>query len=151
MGTVLQLGKAFSIIANGGYDIEPRLVKIPKRSKTALRKKIYSNKVIDEIKTILQTIGNKYNKGLEQYRVMGKTGTARSIKNGKYSKKNHIYCFGGIVEKGNYKRVIITFVKEPKKAHWWAAEITAPLFNQVAQKMVLHDVTHTGIGKGKLF
>ena len=87
--TLLQLGRAFSIIANGGYDIQPRLVKVPTNMENTLRKKIYKDKSINQIKDILQEIGQVYNKGLETYRVMGKTGTARSVKDGKYSKKYH--------------------------------------------------------------
>ena len=107
-----------------------------------MHKKIYKTKTIEQIKDILETIGDNYNKGLDQFRVMGKTGTARSVKKGRYSKKSHVYFFGGIIEKGDYKRVIITFIQEPKGAHWWASQVTAPLFNNVAQRMVIHDLTH---------
>ncbi len=143
--TLLQLGKAFCIIANNGYDIQPILVKKPKKMLNAVRTKIYPNDVIDQVKDILEVIGNRYSKGLEGYRIMGKTGTARSVKDGQYSKKHHVYSFGGIVEKGDYKRVIITFIKEPKGAGWWASQITAPLFNRVAEKMIIHDLSNQEI------
>ena len=146
MATILQLGKAFSIIANGGYDFQPILVTNPLKMKNTVRKKIYKDEAISQIKEILEVIGSRYNKGLEDYRIMGKTGTARSVKDGKYSKKYHNYFFGGIVEKGDYKRVIITFIGEPKGAHWWASQVTAPLFNKVAERMIIHDL---GIGNIK--
>jgi cell division protein FtsI (penicillin-binding protein 3) len=142
MATLLQLGKAFSIIANGGYDIEPVLIKKPRKRINTFHKKIYLSKTIDELKNILESIGSKYSTGLKDFRIMGKTGTARAVENGKYSNKKHIYSFGGIVEKGDYKRVIITFVKEPEKSGWWASQITAPLFNKVAEKMILNDLTN---------
>lgn len=140
--TLLQLGKAFSVIANGGYDIEPVLVTKPIKTKNTFSKKIYKSKTINQIKGILQTIGNRYAKGLNGFRVMGKTGTARSLVNGKYSTKKHIYSFAGIIEKENYRRVIITFIKEPEKSGLWASQITAPLFNKVAEKMIIHDLTN---------
>ena len=139
--TLLQLGKAFSVIANGGYDIEPVLVTKPIKVKNTFCKKIYKSKTIDQMKDILETIGSRYAKGLDGFRVMGKTGTARSLVNGRYSTKKHIYSFAGIIERDNYRRVIITFVKEPKKSGWWASQITAPLFNNVAEKMIIHDLT----------
>ncbi|MCK4650668.1 penicillin-binding protein 2 [Candidatus Babeliales bacterium] len=151
MGTILQLGKAFCIISNDGYDVCPQLITKPKKFRSTFRKKIYKDKTIKQIKKILQTIGNNYKQNLEGFRVMGKTGTARSVKNGKYSKKHHVYFFGGIVEKGPYKRVIVTSVNEPKGAHWWASQITAPLFNQVAQRMVIHDLTQLGLSASKDF
>ncbi|MBD3273424.1 hypothetical protein GF385_03695 [Candidatus Dependentiae bacterium] len=146
--TLLQLGKAFSIIANGGYDIEPTLVKKPIKAKNTFCKKIYKSKTINQLKNILEIIGNRYSQNLNEFRIMGKTGTARSVVNGKYSNKKHIYSFGGIIEKGDYRRVIITFIKEPEKAGWWASQITAPLFNKVAEKLIIHDLTSFKIKKG---
>lgn len=142
MATLLQLGKAFSIIANGGYDIEPILVKKPRKRQNTFHKKIYKSKTIKELKNILQGIGSKYSTNLKDFRVMGKTGTSRAVVNGKYSNKKHIYSFGGIIEKNDYKRVIITFVKEPEKTSWWSSQIAAPLFNKVAEKMIIHDLTN---------
>ena len=80
---------------------------------------------------------------VEGYRIMGKTGTARRVKNGKYSNKDHVYTYAGIVERGKYKRVIVTFIKEPKEEHLWSSQITLPLFSRVANKMIVHD-----LGKG---
>jgi cell division protein FtsI/penicillin-binding protein 2 len=71
---------------------------------------------------------------------MGKTGTARCVKDGKYSKTAHVYTFAGIVEHGNYKRVIVTFVREPSQANLWAAGVAAPMFHNIAQKMVHYEM-----------
>lgn len=142
MATILQLTKAFCVIANGGYDVQPVLVKKPARIKNTFRKKIYKSKSIEQIKDILETVGKRYANGLDGFRVMGKTGTARSLVDGKYSNKKHIYSFAGIIEKGDYRRVIVTFVNEPKASGWWASQISAPLFNKVAEKLVIHDLTH---------
>ena len=89
---------------------------------------------MQDTKDILERVGRRF--GLPGYRVMGKTGTARLIKDGAYSSQHHIYTFGGIVEKGDYKRVIITMVKEPEKKGLLAAQITAPLFRVIAERMV---------------
>lgn len=145
MATILQLGKAFSVIANGGYAVEPVLVKEPTRMKNSFRKKIYKSKTIYDIKNILEPIGILYAKNLEGFRVMGKTGTARGMEDGKYSTKKHVYSFAGIVEKGDYKRVIVTFIKEPKGSGWWASQIAAPLFARVAEKMIIQDLTSNSL------
>ena len=144
MATVLQLAKAFCVIANGGYQVDPVLVNIPHRSKNASKKKIYTDKAIRDIKSILQDIGDKYF-NFPGYKVMGKTGTARSMKNGKYSRRQHLYSFGGIVEKGDYKRVVVAFVKEPKEKkgdpNLWASQVTVPLFRNVVERLIIHDLT----------
>ena len=73
------------------------------------------------------------------YVVRGKTGTARCLENGAYSQKKHVYTFAGIVEKGDYRRVIVTFVRETKKSGWWASQVAGPLFERVARKMVAYE------------
>jgi cell division protein FtsI (penicillin-binding protein 3) len=139
MATLLQLAKAFCIIANGGYDVQPRLIKSADNG-TALGKKLYSDQTISQMKEILESIGRLSNKGIENFRVMGKTGTARLVKDGRYSTKDHIYTFAGIVEKGDYKRVIVTFVNNPNKGGLWASQVSAPLFNRIAERMVVNDL-----------
>lgn len=154
MATLLQLAKAFSIVANGGYNVQPTLVLDPPRQKLALGyKRLYKKQPIEEIKEILELkewVKDKY--GIKGYRIMGKTGTARSVKNGRYSNKDHVYTYAGIVEKidpktkKTYRRVIITFVKEPqekKSVNIWSSQITLPLFSRIAEKMIVHD-----LGKG---
>lgn len=151
MATILQIAKAFCIISNGGYEVEPVLVTNPAKTKKFFRNKIYHDKTIAEVKDILQTIGEKYAQDLTGYRVMGKTGTARCIKDGKYSKKEHIYSFAGMIEKDKYKRVIVTFIDRPKQAGLWASQVSAPLFNRVAQRMILHDLTKGKVKRRLMF
>lgn len=143
MATLLQLGRALCVISNGGYQIQPKLVSSPLPLKNTIKKKIYSTKTIDKIKKILEVIGKKYT-DFEGYRVMGKTGTARSVKDGQYSKKHHVYSFGGMIEKDDYKRVIVTFINEPKNPNLWASQVTAPLFAKVAEKLIIHDLKKIG-------
>ncbi len=141
MASLLQLGSAFSIIANGGYSVKPSLVIDPPQEPWQ-KTKLLSDRTIEQIKDIMEKIGERYK--ISGYRVMGKTGTARCVKDGVYSTKAHLYTFAGIVEKGDYKRVIVTFIKEPERAHMWASEVTAPLFRRVAERMVILDTTRRG-------
>ena len=136
MATVVQLARIFSIIANDGYDVHPTLIK--ERKAPTVIKRLYKQSSIDQIKDILETIGSaRY--AIDGYRVMGKTGTARCVVDGKYSNREHVYSFGGIIERDNYKRVIITFIKKPKSPYLWAAQLTGPLFHRIAEKMIIHE------------
>ncbi|MBL4587840.1 penicillin-binding protein 2 [Candidatus Babeliales bacterium] len=129
--TVAQLAQAFSIIANNGVKVPITLLMSDSSGKN---EQLYRDSIVQDTKDILERVGRRF--GLPGYRVMGKTGTARLIKDGAYSSQHHIYTFGGIVEKGDYKRVIITMVKEPEKKGLLAAQITAPLFRVIAERMV---------------
>lgn len=132
--TVSQLAQAFSIIANNGVKVPITLLMSGSSGKN---EQLYRDSIVQDTKDILERVGRRF--GLPGYRVMGKTGTARLIQNGTYSSRHHIYTFGGIVEKGDYKRVIITMVKEPEKKGLLAAQITAPLFRTIAERMVAID------------
>jgi cell division protein FtsI/penicillin-binding protein 2 len=71
---------------------------------------------------------------------MGKTGTANLAMNGSYSKDHLIFTFAGIVQKGNYNRVIVTCIKNVKNAYKkYGANTAAPLFEKIAEKMLVHD------------
>jgi cell division protein FtsI (penicillin-binding protein 3) len=118
MATLLQLAKAVSVIANDGHNVQPVLVLDPeKKKKSLVKEELYRKEIIDQIKDILEIkdwVKDKYS--IDGYRIMGKTGTARSVKDGVYSSTDHVYTYAGIIEKkdvsrGSYKRVIITFIR----------------------------------------
>ena len=74
------------------------------------------------------------------YDVMGKTGTAYLAMDGGYSKQNLIFTFAGIVQKGNYSRVIVTCIKNVKNSYkMYGANTAAPLFEKIAEQMLVHD------------
>lgn len=138
--TLLQLASAFGIIANNGYSVKPRLLlqqDIPKKGLA-----LYSAPTMAIIRDMLQktvTEGTAHKAHIEGYTVMGKTGTANLLINGQYAPEHNIFTFAGIVEKDAYKRVIVTFIKEANKKNIYASTVAAPLFERIAQKMLIHD------------
>lgn len=138
MASLLQLGVATSIIANGGYAVQPILVKNSFSSVPLNKQALYRPEVVRDIRHILGLIGERY--PVPGCAVLGKTGTARIAKEGGYSTTDHVYTYAGIVEKGeNYRRVVVTFIKKPEKNHLWASQVSAPLFQKVAERMVMHE------------
>lgn len=138
---LVQLAKAFSIIANGGYDVMPKLIYDDKEIFKS-EKQLYSNGVISEIKNILRgTVekGTAKKAIIKGYDIMGKTGTANMVVDGTYSYDHNVYTFSGFIEKDNYKRVIVTFIKDSKLKNIYASTVAAPLFNRVAEKMLIHE------------
>jgi cell division protein FtsI (penicillin-binding protein 3) len=141
--SLLQLGKAMCIIANNGYMVEPTLFK--DKPGICSRTPLYKPETIETMRLILERAvtgeGNVTGKhaAIRGYKVLGKTGTANLVINGKYDPQHSIYSFSGIVEKGDYKRVIITFIKDTGRTKVYAATIAAPLFNKVAEKVLIHD------------
>jgi cell division protein FtsI (penicillin-binding protein 3) len=137
---LLQLGQALGIIANNGYRVKPRLLKT---DEAPLKEgPLFKQSSISQMREILRkTIdeGAAHKAHINGYSVIGKTGTARLITNGKYDHTRHIFTFMAIVEKGDYKRVVVIFLKETKKKGLLASSIAVPLFERVAHKMLIHD------------
>lgn len=136
---LLQLARAFSIIANDGCDVHPRIIL---KENVSSCKRLYKHETIEKIRSILETTtmqGTARKAAIKGYRVMSKTGTANLIENGIYNPHKNIFTCAGIVEKGDYQRVIVTFIKETEKSNLYASMVAAPLFERIAQKVLIHD------------
>ena len=136
---MMQLGQALGIIANDGYRIQPRLLKDAPIIKEG---PFFSMRAIHQLKEILKkTIdeGAAKKAHIEGYNIMGKTGTARLLTNGRYDQNRHLFTFMAIIEKDTYKRVIVICIKETRKKGLLASAIAVPLFEKIAHKMLIHD------------
>ncbi len=113
--TPLQLAKGYSIIANGGYDIDPSLVKkdFKKKKKRILKVGVSSqlNSALRKIVTSKDGTANFAN--IEGYEIGGKTGTAQKSIDGVYS-KNKVNTFAAVFPTSKPKFVLIILLDEPK-------------------------------------
>ena len=139
--TMVQLAQAFSLIAQAGYPVTLSLVK--QIQPVQVRTPVFSKKTLEQIKDILtKTVleGTARRARIKGYRVMGKTGTANLIEHGHYNEHKNLFTFSGIIEKDNYRRVIVTYLKEiESKTPQHASTVAVPLFDHVAEKMLIHD------------
>ncbi len=113
--TLLQLAKAYSIIANGGFNINPKLIK---KQTTGKKEKILSEDVSEKILPILRKIvttkeGTASLANVNGYEIGGKTGTAQKSVAGGYSKKK-INSFVSIFPSSKPKFVLAVMLDEPK-------------------------------------
>ena len=141
--TIVQLAQAFAMIANDGYMVHPRLVLEPVQvQKQVSTDRLYSMQSIDAIKDILEkttTQGSCKRARIKGYRIMSKTGTANTLVNGAYNSTINRFTASGIVEKDNYQRVIVAYIKAPFVHGHYAASMVVPLFEHVAEKILIHD------------
>ncbi len=122
--TPLQLAKAYAIIANGGYKIEPTLFKKSKnfkRGEQIITQENSSkiNEILRKIVTSEQGTANLAN--IVGYEIAGKTGTAQKSIKGKYSKKK-INTFASIFPISSPKYVLIVLLDEPKLSETYIYE-----------------------------
>jgi len=113
--TILQLVNAYSIIANGGYQIHPTLIKTNKNLKRErLLKKDVSNKITPILRKIVTTKeGTASLANVEGYEVGGKTGTAQKSVVGGYS-RDKINTFASIFPISKPKYSLVVMLDEPK-------------------------------------
>ena len=116
--TPLQLAKAYAIIGNGGYQINPTILK--KKNKNKKEKQIISSETSNKINSILRKIvankeGTANFANIAGYEIGGKTGTALKPINGKYSKKK-INTFVSLFPTSKPKYVLLVMLDEPEPA-----------------------------------
>ena len=115
--TPLQLAKAYAIISNGGFAVEPSLIKNELKNYQK-KKRIIKAGISEKINPILRKIvttkeGTAGFVNIEGYEVGGKTGTAQKTIVGGYSKAK-VNTFAGIFPASNPKYVLIVLLDEPK-------------------------------------
>lgn len=147
--TLLQVARGFSLLSNKGILVTPKLFIVPAKPGTLTHtaktlEPLYSEKTIATMRDIInfdhESSSAKYGR-IPGYTIMGKTGSAYLISNGTYDKTRSIYTFVGIIEKGDYKRIIAVFIKEPKPTgkKVYAATVAVPLFKIIGQDMLVHE------------
>ena len=114
--TILQLAKGYSIIANGGFDIKPTLIK-KKETKKIEKKRLLNEGVSKKVNKVLRKIvsteeGTAGFANVSGYEIGGKTGTAQKTINGVYSKKK-VNTFAAIFPISKPKYVLIVLLDEP--------------------------------------
>ena len=114
--TPLQLAKAYGIISNGGYQINPTL--IYRTGNLNEKKQILNSEVSKKINPILRKVvstkeGTAHFADVYGYEVAGKTGTADKVKNGVYT-KDKINTFVSVFPISNPKFLLLVLLDEPK-------------------------------------
>lgn len=128
--TSFQTIRAFALFANGGYFVQPTLVRKIVKNNVALvdntlperRQKfprvldpdIVQN-VVKALKFVTKKGGAASQANIWGYTEAGKTGTSEKIVNGVYSKDNHVSTFVGFAPVSNAAFVLLICMDEPAK------------------------------------
>ena len=113
--TLLQIVKAYSIIVNGGYYINPTLIKNSKitRPEKVLDENI-SNKILPILRKIVSTKEGTANLAdIDGYEIGGKTGTANKSFKGMYSKEK-INTFVSVFPTTKPRFILAVMLDAPK-------------------------------------
>jgi cell division protein FtsI (penicillin-binding protein 3) len=144
--TPLQILRAYSVIANGGFLVKPHVVsEIISPEGQALfsfmdneRKRILSPKTAEIFREILKSVvegGTGGKASVEGDEVAGKTGTAQIIdpKTKRYSREKYVSSFVGFVPADKPKFALIVVVYEPK-GQIYGGVVASPVFKDIANQ-----------------
>ena len=143
--TLMQLVRAYGVVANGGYLVKPHLVKTVRmhgfdKDTSATHQRVISQESADHAKKILISVVDEGTGKLARVKgiaVGGKTGTAQKYdpKEGRYSDTKYRASFIGFISDLNPPLVIGVTIDEPQKENFGGI-VAAPLFSKIARKII---------------
>ncbi len=160
--TPIQQVMAVSAIANGGYLMQPYLVKEIKDPKTneiiekkepKVIRRVVSEKTAKETREILEKVVDFGQKPgyIEGYHVAGKTGTAQIIENGRYSNNKYIVSYIGFAPANDPSIIIYVAVDQPDlDVPYYGSTIAAPIFKEIMQNSLRYLKVSPDIQQGTL-
>ncbi|MEI8349712.1 MAG: penicillin-binding protein 2 [Candidatus Omnitrophota bacterium] len=142
---LLQLVRAFAVVANGGYLVKPHIVAAiatqdAYRQMPIEKKRIIVPSTAERARAILEDVvadGTGKLAAIKGVKVGGKTGTAQKydVELKRYSSTQYRASFIGFVSELDPPIVIGVSVFEPKKSHFGGV-VAAPLFRKVAEQSI---------------
>jgi cell division protein FtsI (penicillin-binding protein 3) len=146
----LQTLAFYNAVANNGVKIQPIIVKeiskadqlIQSFNTRVLNEKICSDETLKNLRIMLEGVvesGTAKNIKSNDYKVAGKTGTARKVKNGQYVKE-YSTSFAGYFPADDPKYSCIVIIDSPRGVNVYGGDVAAPVFKELADKAYARDL-----------
>ena len=145
--TAIQLVNAYATIANGGYLMQPTIIKEVRSHEGELVRanppnilgRPLSKEVSDKMLDLLQSVtglsprGTGWRANLPSYTVAGKTGTGQIPVNGHYNHSDYNVSFIGIYPATRPELAILVTIEKPRGSVRSGGGVAAPTFAAVAE------------------
>ena len=139
--TPLQMARAFSVIASGGYDVKPHFAeKVTRPSGEVVWRaaprfhRVLKESTVAVLTKLLTDVTEEGGTGIQAripgFRVAGKTGTAQKVKGKGYSHTDFMSSFVGFAPAENPRVTALIVVDEPRGTIYGGA-VAAPVFSKV--------------------
>lgn len=147
--TSLQMLRALSVIANGGYLVKPQLMKevrdehgvVIKERIPPVKQKIIDEKITTTMRDILVRVvdeGTGQLAKIKGVKVAGKTGTSQKLNpQGGYSHSNFISSFMGFAPAERPSLAMIIMIDDPHPSYY-GGTVAAPVFKSVMEEALLY-------------
>ena len=143
--TPLQMVTAFSVVANGGWLLRPRLVDrmvmgdVTRSFKPEPRRRVLSSDTAARLTAMLVGVvegGTGTQAAVDGYLVAGKSGTAQKAVKGGYSHDKVVVSFVGFAPAEAPRFAMLVMFDEPQTKRW-GGSAAGPVFRSIA-KQALH-------------
>ncbi len=153
--TPIQIASAYSVFANGGFRVQPHLVRnisqmgndeqvedLFESQAVDLKSRILSDSTVNKMRAMLEKVVQEEGTGIaarvEGFTVAGKTGTSQKVDytNGGYKSGAYWSLFSGFFPSQNPKFVIVVMVDEPKEKGYYGGVVAAPAFAKIAREAI---------------
>ncbi len=148
--TPIQLITAYSALVNGGILYKPSLIREIKDMRGNIKvfndpvkiREVITTETSATIRSLLTDVvenGTGKKAKIDGIKIGGKTGTSRKIVNGEYSKERYNSSFVGFFPSDKPKYICLILVNSPKSIGITGGEVAAPVFRNVAKRILALD------------
>ena len=152
--TPLQLAAAYAALANDGWLPELTLIRevrspsgeaVYQHRPSPVRRVIEAD-IAGQVRSYLASAAGDSGTGrraqLDTYRVLGKTGTAKNVVDGRYAPNHYTASFAGIFPAEDPQLVVVIRIIRPRAGEFYGGEIAAPMNRQMLQDAL---AVHRGV------
>lgn len=141
--TPIGLASAFTVFANEGLRVKPRLIKSidGKEQPTRVAGRVFtpetSNKVLEMMDAVVQGSGGTGKRlKIPGYRLAGKTGTAQKLGSSNLPGSQYVSNFIGYVPADKPRAVVLVMIDEPQQGGYYGGIVAGPVFQDTARLLI---------------
>lgn len=143
--TPLQMLTLYNAVANSGKMVKPMIVQRVMRADNIIEDfdteiinpKICSKETLRKVQMMMEGVverGTATNINHSMYKIAGKTGTAKKVKNGRYVKEYYT-SFAGYFPAEAPRYSCIVVIDNPKGYQIYGSDVSAPVFKEIADRI----------------
>ncbi|KGM06642.1 Cell division protein FtsI [Peptidoglycan synthetase] [Methylophaga thiooxydans] len=130
--SALQLARAYSVLGSGGI-LKP--VTFVKTDETPKGRRVFSADIMSQVITMMEKVvepgGTGTRASVANYRVAGKSGTAKKAISGGYADDRYQSVFAGLIPASSPRLAMVVMVDEPRGEEYYGGAVAAPVFAEV--------------------
>jgi len=141
--TPIGLASAFTVFANDGQRVIPRLIKRIGGKEQPVRygKRVFSattaRQVLHMMEAVIQSDGGTGKRmRIDGFRLAGKTGTAQKLGSSSLPGAQYVSNFVGYVPAEDPRAVVLVMIDEPQKGGYYGGVVAGPVFRETARALL---------------